>query len=281
MPNDNPDWQLAVDIGTATVIVGSGTVDVGNAVVTQPDVNVIQTLRTVSTPVWPTTVSIFDATVSAPAAEILVTVGGADTIATDIIAVQVRNITTGIWSEYQYGWLGAQSNATDARLYFPIPCDTGDTVQVMASKLAGTAGNVGYRITGNGVPMRPYPLRVDGRQHPYGIEHVGVQPTNGGNIIAAPGANKAIMLQSVVVAEGSTNSAIWAARLNATVGGVGANLGSAAAAPANATLPPLSLFWPEGFLLDPNTALSLSYAYTVPTNLPLVSAVWDVVPFGV
>jgi hypothetical protein len=85
------------------------------------------------------------------------------------IVIQVTNTTKGLLSASQtIPNLPGASTAAFENLYFPIPANQGDSIQVSFSTLNGSSTSASIYAYGLGFGLQPTPLRPDGRLGPLG-----------------------------------------------------------------------------------------------------------------
>jgi hypothetical protein len=180
--------------------------------------------------------------------------------------VSVLNNTSIVQSAYQYQPIRpGPRNA--GPLFFPVPCNVGDVLQVAIVQTWGTPAGGLFPVTvlGLGGEVQPAPLRSDGRSMPQRSLVVGgtnTGPYAGAALIAAPAAGCRILLSGCNLAGGPPQSYFL---VLGTLNGA-ANTFAALVTPA-AQSANLDKQWEEGLLLDAATAVTQSVTAASPVAL--------------
>lgn len=178
------------------------------------------------------------------------------------VGVYVVNNTKGLFASPQSLLLPPSGGGILVRsLFFPLACDTGDTIMVELVNLAGAAvaNAVGVQIFGlASMPPNVPILRPDGRLPVVGYHGAGasVGATGSTTLIAASGGAGATMLKKVVLTPGNTSAGVIVNQVLGTLAGNAVALGTIFGGAAFDG--PLVLDYDDGLLLDPNTAVTLS-----------------------
>jgi len=152
-----------------------------------PPADVLSTQQTVTVT---STAAVFTvASVPSAYETILVSIAPTTTNASATYAVQVQNLTTGVFSAWQSILAAADSNGSPLTgpLYFPISFRVNDVLRLHFVTLDGSSTPTDISIEGLGAPIQPSLLRPEGRLMPAG-SRVGEAPvlgTSNFNVLAA------------------------------------------------------------------------------------------------
>jgi hypothetical protein len=247
---------------------------------TIPPADVLSTQQTLTVTGTAQTLTI--ASVPSAYETILVSVAPSTGSSSATYAVQVQNLTTGVYSAWQS--ILASTDANDAPLtgplYFPVSFRVNDGLRLHFVTLDGSSTPTDISIEGLGGPIQPSPLRPDGRLLPQGslsqpvaANHSTPIPT----LIAAPTLGR-ILLSAAQVGFGNValptnpNQIL----INAVVGGQTIAVAWAFIQSNGIWGSPNAPIPPEGLLCDMGSAVTVLSTPDTVSEL-FAQAVYDIV----
>ena len=159
-------------------------------------------------------------------------------------------------------------------LGFPVQAVQGDQIEVEFYAIDAAfffAAVIGVDIMPTNLPI----LRPDGRLPPSGLAVASnaVLAVGTVNVIAPVGAGLSVLLHSMNALISPTAGGNAFTEAQGTIGGVAIDLLELMAGPSNGSV--AAIHWPNGLLLDPNTALIMTLSGVAATTR--VTAIYDVV----